>query len=157
MVIKMALNYGKIIKQLREKENISQREIAEALNIKRSSFNQFEQQYDIIPLKRLNQVANFFNVSLDYLLGFNKNLNYKNSNNEIDFEKSSKRLKEFRREHKLTQEKLASILKTSPSVIGRHENRNTLLGTPIIYALCNKYKISADYLLGKIDKPQDIS
>ena len=65
----MTLEYGKKIKELREKENITQKEVASILGISRSSYNQFEQQYDIIPIKRLNQIANYFNVSIDYLLG----------------------------------------------------------------------------------------
>ena len=59
----MKLEYGKRIKELREKENVSQRQLAEAIGLTRSSINQFEQQYDLIPVKRLNQIANYFHVS----------------------------------------------------------------------------------------------
>ena len=54
MVIKMEFDYGQRIKELREKENVSQKQLAEALDLTRSSINQFENQYDIIPIKRLN-------------------------------------------------------------------------------------------------------
>ena len=101
----MTLEYGKKIKELREKENITQKEVASILGISRSSYNQFEQQYDIIPIKRLNQIANYFNVSIDYLLGLNNQTSYSNSNCEIDTNISSNRLKELRKELKLTQEK----------------------------------------------------
>ena len=63
MVIKMKFEYGQKIKELREKENVTQKELAEALKLTRSAINQFEQQYNIIPIKRLNQIANFFNNS----------------------------------------------------------------------------------------------
>ena len=155
MVIKM--NYKEKLKELREYNNMSQYDIAKLLNIKRSSYNQFEQQYDIIPIKRLNQIANFFHVSIDYLLGLTEIKQYKNSKFEIDFELSSKRLKEWRKSKKLTQQKLGEKLNASSFVIIHHENQRTILNTPFLYELCTKYHISADYLLGKIDEPQELS
>ena len=153
------MNYGEKLKELREYNNInrrvSQKEVAEAIGIKRSSYNQFEQQYDIIPIKRLNQIANFFNVSIDYIFDLTKELNYSKVNYNIDLEKSSKRLKEFRKNNKLTQIELAKILKVSPSVIIHHETKRNPLGTPFLYELCFKYNISADYLLGRIDYPKN--
>ena len=70
------INYGNKMKELREYEGLSQREVAEAIGISRSAYNQFEKQYDIIPIKRLNQIANFFDVSIDYLFGLTKTRNY---------------------------------------------------------------------------------
>lgn len=149
--------YGKKIKELREKENVSQKQLSEALGISRSSINQYEQQYDIVPIKRLNQIATYFNVSIDYLLGLTNIKNYKNTRKEIDFDLSSKRLKTWRKENHLTQEKISSKLNCSPSVIVHHENKRTIIGTPFLYELCKKYNLSADYLLGKINEPQELS
>ena len=143
------MNYGEKIKVLREYNGYSQREVAEKLGIKRSSYNQFEQQYDIIPIKRLNQLANLYDVSIDYLLDFNKTKKYKNSNEEINLELSKKRLKEFRKVNNLTQKDLADILQTVQPVIANYEKGRSLIATPFLYTICKKFKISADYLLGK--------
>ena len=150
----MKFEYGKILKELREAKNISQEVLAQEIGIKRSSYNQFEQQYDIIPIKRLNQIANYLNVSIDYLLGLNNTQKYYNSLSEIDINISSERLKTFRKEHKLTQNALAKSLNISRSIIVFHENKRTIIGTPFLYNLCKKYNISADYLLGKTDGPK---
>ena len=157
LVSKMNFEYGKKIKELREKENISQAELANALNITRSAINQIEQQYDIIPIKRLNEIANYFGVSIDYLFDLTDIKKYSNSQKEIDMEVSSKRLKEFRKENKLTQDKLAQKLNISRSIIAFHENKRTVIGTPFLYELCKKYHVSADYLLGKTNEPQELS
>ncbi len=146
------INYGNKMKELREYEGLSQREVAEAIGISRSAYNQFEKQYDIIPIKRLNQIANFFDVSIDYLFGLTKTRNYLNSNKNIDINISSKRLKNLRKENNLTQEKLKDYLNASVSVIVHHENKRTIIGTPFLYTICKKFKISADYLLGRIDE-----
>ena len=81
MVIKM--NYKERLKELREYHNLSQYDMAKLLNIKRSSYNQFEQQYDIIPIKRLNEVANIFDCSIDYILRLTNKKKYMNSKKEI--------------------------------------------------------------------------
>ena len=96
MVIKM--NYKERLKELREYHNLSQYDMAKLLNIKRSSYNQFEQQYDIIPIKRLNEVANIFDCSIDYILGLTNKKKYTNSKKEINEELSQERLKTFRKE-----------------------------------------------------------
>ena len=155
MVIKM--NYKERLKELREYNNMSQYDIAKLLNIKRSSYNQFEQQYDIIPIKRLNEVSNIFDCSIDYILGLTNKKKYINSNKEINEELSQERLKTFRKERKITQVKLASILNTSQSAIVGFERGRNIIATPFLYELCKKYHISADYLLGKIDEPQELS
>ena len=107
-----------------------------------------------MPIKRLNTYSNFFNVSLDYLFSFTNNKQYKNAKKEINPTLSGTRLKEFRKENKLTQEKLASILNTNKSVICGYEKGRYIIATPFLYQICKKYNISADYLLGKIDSPK---
>lgn len=151
------MNYGEKLKELREFNDLSQYDMAKLLNIKRSSYNQFEQQYDIIPIKRLNEVANIFDCSIDYILGLTNIKKYNNSKKEIDKELSQKRLKEMRINLGFTQDKLAKMLKTSQSVIVGFERGRNIIATPFLYEICQKYNISADYILGRIDKPQELS
>ena len=145
------MNYGIKLKELREYNNMSQYDVAELLDIKRSSYNQFEQQYDIIPIKRLNQLANIFHCSIDYILGLADTKNYQGSRLEIDTTLSKERLKQFRKEHGLTQDKLAKLLETTQSVVCGFEKGRNLIATPLLYTICHKYHVSADYLLGRID------
>lgn len=148
------MNYGNKLKELREEQSLSQKRVAEIIGIERSSYNQFEQQYDIIPINRLNQLANYFNTSIDFILDLTNTRNYKNSTKEININISKLRLKEFRKENKLTQEKLAQFLQASQSTIAYFERGRNLISTPFLYAICKKYNISSDYLLGKIDNPK---
>ncbi len=148
------MNYGKKLKELREESSISQKTIADSIGIERSSYNQFEQQYDIIPINRLNQIANYFNTSIDFILDLTNNKNYENSKQDLDINISKVRLKEFRKENNLTQEKLAKFLQASQSTIAYFEKGRNLIATPFLYEICKKYNISADYLLGKIDEPK---
>ena len=142
------------LKFLREREGLTQYDVSNLLNIDRSQYGKYETEYVIIPLKHLNTLCNYFNCSLDYVFGFTDDYNYQVSNKEIDLELAGQRLKEFRKENKLTQVKLAAFLNTVHPVITNYEKGKHLISTPFLYQICTKYKISADYLLGKINEPK---
>ena len=148
------MNYGTISKKLREEQNKTQQEIASILGIARQTYNHYEIQDSIIPLKHLNNLANYYNVSIDYIFELTKQRKYLNFKKEINIDLSKERLKAFRKEQKLTQVKLANILNTFHTVIVDYEHGKNLIATPFLYTICKKYKISADYLLGKINDPK---
>ena len=149
-MIKMYSN----LKILRERKGLTQTEVGNLLNIDRSQYGKYETEYVIIPLKHLNTLCNYFNCSLDYLFGFTDEYNYQVSNKEIDLKFAGQRLKEFRKENKLTQVKLATFLNTVHPVITNYEKGKHLISTPFLYQICQKYHISADYLLGKTEEPK---
>ena len=144
--------YNKRLIELREKNELKQYDIANILNIYKGLYNQYETEYAIMPIKHLNTLCNYFNVSFDYLFGLTNKLNYKENINEIDCLKSGNRIKEFRKENKITQERLASELNMARSALANYERGRTVIATPFLYTICKKYQISADYLLGKIDE-----
>ena len=148
------MDYTKTLKQLRETYHLTQNDIAKILRITRGLYSQYEIADKIIPIYQINKLSNHFNVSIDYLLGLIANETYPHLKKEINKELLSSRLKEFRKEKKLTQEKLAKELNTSHSVISSYEKGRTLIITSFLYTICKKYNISADYLLGKIDEPK---
>jgi transcriptional regulator with XRE-family HTH domain len=64
------MGFSERLKELREKKGLSQEALAEELKIPRSSITHYENTDDRLPRKeRLNEIANFFNVSVDYLIG----------------------------------------------------------------------------------------
>lgn len=64
------LMLGKKIYDLRKEKNISQEEFVNALNISRQSVSKWELG-DLYPeINKLKEIAMFFNVSIDYLLGY---------------------------------------------------------------------------------------
>ena len=111
-------------------------------------------EYTIIPIKHLNTICNYFNISIDYIFGFTKNIHYYDMKKEIDRKKAGSRLKAFRKEKGLTQVKLSEILNVSQSTIAEYERGTNIIATPFLYEICKKYNISADYLLGRMDNPK---
>ena len=57
------------IKELREEKGLSQAKLAQALGIGVGSVGMWESTSEIPPVKKLLRISEFFNVSLDYLVG----------------------------------------------------------------------------------------
>lgn len=57
------------VKELREDNDIIQTAIAEYLNIKRNTYSDYETGKINIPIDALIKIADYHNVSLDYLVG----------------------------------------------------------------------------------------
>lgn len=146
--------YRDRLKHIREEKEITQEIIAKYIGIHKGRYSQYETEHDIMPLKHLNVVCNYFDVSLDYLFGFVDVVKYENSFCDIDNKIVGERLKSFRKENKLTQVKLAEILNTVHPVITNYEKGKFLIATSFLYTICKKYGVSADYLLGKVDNPK---
>lgn len=137
-----------------DRNNITKRHLAQFLGISESCYNHYEKEKDIIPIKHLVSLSDYFNVSVDYILGFSDNESYINECTPLNSKNVGLRLKEFRKDNSLTQSKLAAILNTEQPVIANYENGKNIIATPFLYQICKKYMISADYLLGKIDDPK---
>ncbi|MCM1053452.1 MAG: helix-turn-helix domain-containing protein [Ruminococcus sp.] len=146
--------YCEKLTELREGKDLKQNDISKILNIDNSVYGKYEREYILIPTKHLNILSNFYNVSLDYILSFSNFSNYNGNIEEINKKVSGLRLKEFRKENKLTQKSLAEILGTFQQVIANYENGTNIIALPFLYTICKKYNISADYLLGKTDSPK---
>ena len=146
--------YSNRLKYLCERNGIAHTTLANYLEISKGRFSNYINEKEIMPLKYINKLCNYFQVSLDYVFEFTETPHYNKLKEEIDKIESGKRLKEFRKENKITQVKLAEELNTVHPVITNYEKGKFLIATPFLYTICKKYNISADYLLGKIESPK---
>ena len=148
------MEYKINLKKAREQNNLNQSNIANILGIDRTVYNKYENGYELIPIKHLISFCNYFNIRVDEIFNFNIQEQLP-INKEFDVKIVGKRLKEWRKKNKITQDKLAKMLNTNKSVICNYEKGRYLIATPFLYQICHQYGVSADYLLGRIDKPQD--
>ena len=65
--------YYRRIQELREDHDKTQRDIAEFLNMPQSQYWRYERGYRDIPTDILIQLADYYKVSVDYLLGRTNN------------------------------------------------------------------------------------
>ena len=57
------------VKELRDNNQKTQKDIAEFLNIKQNTYSQYENEQRQIPLETLIKLATYYEVSVDYILG----------------------------------------------------------------------------------------
>lgn len=135
--------------ELREYNFLLQKDIAQILNIDRSTYSTWETNLKIIPLKHLNSLSNYYNISMDYILGLtNKKIKYKKLN-ELDKKIIGNNIKKLRSNNNLTLRDLARILNTTSSTIWAYETGKTLLLTAFAIEIAKKYYLSIDELCGK--------
>lgn len=140
------------LRNLREEASLKQKDLASIIGIKRATYTSYEIERDTIPIVHLNSLCNYFDVSIDYVLGLTDKKKYHNLKKEINKELLRQRLKSLRQENKITQIKIAQILNISRSTWTGYESCKYQIPTLILEELGRRYHTSIDYLLGKIDK-----
>lgn len=67
------MTIGQRLIALRELRGLSQQQVADAINVQRSTYAKWETDSNK-PVRKLQDIASFFNVSTDYLLGNSPNV-----------------------------------------------------------------------------------
>lgn len=145
------------LKEIRLENNLTQEQVANILHIERRTYGAYENGKDTISLEKLISFVNYFNVSLDYMLDLDeKRNNCKVVNKDFDRILTGKRLRKTRRLFDLVQKEIVYDLNTAQSVWSRYEHGLTTINVPFLYAYACKIKISADYLVGRINQMKRI-
>ncbi len=61
--------YTQRLQWIRDCKNITQKQIADALEIKQQQYARYEKGINIMPITYLPKICKFLNVSSDYILG----------------------------------------------------------------------------------------
>ena len=69
------INLGKKLKELRKSENLTQEQLAKNLNISRVNYTRYETDAVRPDFETIIKIADFYNVSIDYLLDRTNNPN----------------------------------------------------------------------------------
>lgn len=142
------MNFQRLV-EIREDLNHRQKDIADILGITQQSYSLWENGSKVIPLKHLNNLCNYYNLNMDYVIGLSSIKYYNITNKEIDKILIGERLRKIRKDKNITQEELANILNTTHSTISAYESGKTTILTAFAYEICKRYNISMDYLCGR--------
>lgn len=144
------------LRNSRENLELKQKEVAEFFGVHFSTVSGWETGKDTIPIQRLIEYANEYNLSLDYLFGLiAKNEEYYEFN--LDLVVLAENLTNLRLSKNLTQEDIAKILNTSQSTYCNYENARNTIKTTFLLGLAKYYRqddedFSIDSLFGRIKK-----
>lgn len=137
------------MKEIREEAGLKQKDVAKILGVSKGSYSMWECGSDTIPLRRLNQFCNYFDVSIDYVVGFNDKKKYANAKPNIKIKVTGENLKKIRLKKDFTQVRMAEELNINQPTWNRYENSKTLILTIVLVELAKKYHYSIDKILGK--------
>lgn len=148
LLLVIYMNFPRM-KEIRENAGLKQKDIAEAMDVSKGSYSMWECGTDTIPLKRLNQFCNYFDVSIDYVVGFNDKKKYANQKPDIKIKVTGENLKKIRLKKGLTQVEISNELNINQPTWNRYENAKNLILATTLYELAKKYHYSIDKILGK--------
>ncbi len=163
--------------ELRNKKKVMSKDIALCIGVSKQAFSQYEKQQSTPSADILLAIADYFEVSLDYLTGRTDNKYMQNDYNDlsyvkeesapyisssknfkqgiiadIDFDNFSKRLKKLRTTNNLTLSQLGNYIGVTKSTVGNLEN-GEIPSLEIILSIAEYFNISLDYLLSRTNNP----
>lgn len=140
------------LRNSREELELKQKDVAELFGIHFSTVSGWETGKDTIPISRLIDYANEYNLSLDYLFGLiSRNVDYYPL--DLDLDVLAKNLTSLRLKNNCTQELIAQKLNTEQSAYSHYENAINIIPTSFLYGLTKIYEpFSIDELFGRKKK-----
>ena len=138
------------LRELQRAEKLTQQELADIAEVSKRTIQNWEDGTSNIKPEKAEKLADYFGVSVGYLLGYDDN----------DFEKQIRidtlndiinqmnRLKELRKEKGLTQTDLAELLEVTKLTIHNWENGVSSIKSDRLKKLCEIFDVDVPYLLG---------
>lgn len=146
------------LKELREKSGLTQKQVAERLNISQSAYAQWETGKLNPKKETIQKFADLFNVSYDYLWYGTSEAQITNAIIETNSGTFPERLRQLRTKADLTQQQLADIVGTTQQNIAFWETGRQRPKQPSLVKLANYFNVSIDYLLvGKAQPKKELS
>ncbi len=135
------------LKEMREERKYTKTDIAKLLGVYDTSYGRWERNVETIPTKRLYELANIYNINIDYLSGLT-NLRLKmNVPNNLNLKEIGKHVRELRLELNMTLKEISERLKISRSTWNKYELGKILISYTYLIEVCKLSKISIDYVL----------
>jgi len=135
------------ITDLRYDNDLTQRELSNILNVKRSTYSKWECGINEFPIGIIIKLSIYYDVSIDYLTNLssirgkaNKNISLDNINNKITT---------IRKEHNNTQKEISTYLKITQKTYSDYELGKYKIPTSMLINIAKFYKISLEELLSK--------
>src|SRR5574344_898559 len=128
------MNFEKM-RLIREDNEMTQNDIANILNVDRTTYTGWETGKDTIPIRKLSKFCDYYNVSIDYIMNFTDIVNYDIINKDIDLNIIGNNLKDFRLKRGLKQKDIFKLLNTTSSTYSAYETGKVLMQTTFIYQI----------------------
>jgi len=144
------VNFAERLKALRRDKAVTQKSMAEYLGMREQAYQMYEYGKREPNHETTIKLADYFNVSLDYLVG-------RSANPEVagyTRTKFAERLEILRIKKDVTKRTIAKYLEIHERTYQMYENDKREPSQEDLIKLANYFNVSSDYLLGISDKPE---
>lgn len=139
--------FGERIKKLRIQKGLTQTELANDLGMTQSTVYKYEKGLRKVPMDVLTSFANYFDVTVDELLGKEDDYDITNSDNAIE-KNFSHIIKSLRLENDLTKFEVAEHMGLTSEDVLKYENGSSQIPLSILIKFSSYYNVGIDQLLG---------
>jgi len=144
------VSFAERLKMLRIEKSITQKAIAEYLGIQETSYQHYEYGKRTPNQETTIKLADYFNVSLDYLVGRSDVHMIAN----LTRTKFAERLESLRIKKATTQREIAEYLDIHERTYQMYEHDKREPSHETTIKIANYFNVSTDYLLGISDNPE---
>lgn len=137
------------LETLRELNNLKAKDIAEKLGVYKSVYSEWENNKTPIPTKRLIELANIYQINIDYLLNLTAKKIIIPESHTINLNEIGTRLKNIRTFLNLSLRDLGKKLNCSFSAFAAYERGEKLINSEILVSFAILSNHSIDYILGR--------
>ena len=137
------------LEELRDLKNLKSKEVANYFDIAESTYSEWEHNKIPIPTRRIVQLADFYEVNIDFMLNLSNIKKHIKNNSELDLELIGLHLKEVREELGLSLRELGEKLNCAFSSLGSYERGEHLIQSNSLINLCMISNYSIDWILGR--------
>ncbi len=121
----------------------------QALEISKTQLGRYLSGFYVPSLKNAIKICDYFDCSLDYLLGIDEEKNRFGNFEEPNFEIFSKRFLQILSEHNLSIYQVAKKLEINRNNWTYWNKKKTLPTLETIYKLAKEFEVSAEFLIGR--------
>ena len=139
----------KRIKDIREDNDLTQNDIANKLNVNRSTYANWENGDKLIPLEKLDDISVLFNVPFSYLLDKEMSYNKKITIKKMNYKKMLDKINAIKNDKKQTYQDIANAIGVSKATAFKYYNNQMKIPVDKLILLSDFMKCNIDQLLGK--------
>ena len=138
------------LKNLRNTKKLTQKQVAEYFSLNIRTYSRYESGEIEPPISSISKLADYFEVSIDYLVG-------RSDNPGVEYLTRTKfveRLEALRIEKSISQKAVAEYLGIPERAYQLYEYDKREPSQDDLIKLADYFDVSTDYLLGRSDNPE---
>lgn len=137
------------VKEIRNELELSQEDIAKVLNVKRGTYASWECGSDVIPTRQIYKLAEYFKLSIDYLLEISNQGHMVYHGSDINLSDVGNNIYNIRKRNNLSQKSFAESIGINQSTLWAYEKGKTLITLSSLISLAKVYNVTIDSILNR--------